>query len=76
MSDISALITRLVDQGVDPAEAAEVIALAMVAGVATAPYRKSPGALRTEKWRGMGARDRQEISNRQKRGVDVIRVRA
>lgn len=51
MANISELIDRLVSHGIDPAEAGEIIALACVAGATTAPFRKSSGAIRTEKWR-------------------------
>lgn len=51
MSDIGSLVERLVDAGLSVAEAGEIIATAFAAGVASSVYRKSPGALRQEKWR-------------------------
>ena len=52
MSDIGALVERLVEHGLSISEASSIIAEAVAAGAATAAYRRSPGALRTEKWRG------------------------
>lgn len=51
MSDIGALVERLVEAGLSVREASTIIAEAVAAGAATAAFRKSPGALRTEKWR-------------------------
>lgn len=51
MSDIGALVERLIAGGFSVSEASTIIAEAVAAGAATAAYRKSPGALRTEKWR-------------------------
>lgn len=51
MSDIGALVERLVEAGFSIGEASSIIAEAVAAGAATAAYRKSPGAIRTERWR-------------------------
>jgi hypothetical protein len=51
MSDIGALVERLVAAGLSVAEAGEIIATAFAAGAASSAYRKSPGAVRQEKWR-------------------------
>ncbi len=51
MADIGALVERLVKRGLSIAEASTIIAEAVAAGAATAAFRRSPGALRTEKWR-------------------------
>lgn len=51
MSGIGSLVERLVAAGLSIAEASEIIAAAFAAGAAGAPLRKSPGALRQEKWR-------------------------
>jgi hypothetical protein len=51
MSDIGALVERLVEAGLSIGEASSIIAEAVAAGAATAAYRKSPGAIRTERWR-------------------------
>jgi hypothetical protein len=51
LADIGALVERLVEHGLSISEASSIIAEAVAAGAATAAYRRSPGALRTEKWR-------------------------
>ena len=51
MSNIGELVERLVDAGLSVGEASTIIAEAVAAGAASAAHRKSPGALRTEKWR-------------------------
>ena len=51
MSDIGSLVERLVEAGLSIGEASSIIAEAVAAGAATAAYRKSPGAIRTERWR-------------------------
>jgi len=51
LSNIGALVERLVDAGLSVGEASTIIAEAVAAGAASAVQRKSPGALRTEKWR-------------------------
>ena len=51
MSSIGELVERLVDAGLSVAEASTIIAEAVAAGAASVTARKSPGALRTEKWR-------------------------
>lgn len=51
MSEIRALIEKLVAAGVDPVEAAEVIARAAIAGAANAPKARSVGAIRQERYR-------------------------
>lgn len=50
MSNIGALVERLVDAGLSVAEASTIIAEAVAAGAASVS-RKSAGALRTQKWR-------------------------
>jgi hypothetical protein len=50
MSDIGAMVRRLIDAGTPPDIAAEVVAECFAAGVASADYR-SPGAIRTARWR-------------------------
>jgi hypothetical protein len=61
MSNIGELVERLVAAGVSVGEASEVVALAVAAGAAAAPYRKSPGAVRQQrlrdKRRGVTKRD-------------------
>ncbi|HZP77547.1 MAG TPA: hypothetical protein VFB45_15490 [Pseudolabrys sp.] len=52
MSNVGDLVERLVEVGLSIAEASEIIAAAVAAGAATAAYRKSPGAIRTARWRG------------------------
>lgn len=49
MSEVRALISRLVDAGLDPIEAAEIITRAAIAGVAEAG--RSAGAVRQERYR-------------------------
>lgn len=51
MSEVRALIQQLVDAGVDPIDAAEVIARAAILGAASAPKAKSAGAIRQERYR-------------------------
>lgn len=51
MSDIGSLVERLVEAGLSIGEASSIIAEAVAVGAATAAYRKSPGAIRTERWR-------------------------
>jgi hypothetical protein len=51
LADIGALVERLVEHGLSISEASSIIAEAVAAGAATTAYRRSPGALRTEKWR-------------------------
>lgn len=50
MSEVRALIEQLVAAGVDPIEAAEVVARAAIHGAATAPHR-SAAAIRQERYR-------------------------
>lgn len=51
LAEIGSLVERLVARGLGIAEAAEIIAAAVAAGVASAPYRRSPGAVRQERYR-------------------------
>lgn len=51
MADIGALVERLVEHGLSISEASSIIAEAVAAGAATSAFRRSAGALRTEKWR-------------------------
>lgn len=51
MSDIGSLVERLVEAGLSVGEASSIIAEAVAAGAATVAFRKSPGAMRTERWR-------------------------
>lgn len=51
MSEVRALIQQLVDSGVDPIDAAEVITRAVILGAASAPKAKSAGAVRQERYR-------------------------
>jgi hypothetical protein len=51
MSEIRALIEQLVAAGVDPIEAAEVVARAAIHGAANAPKKRSAGAIRQERYR-------------------------
>jgi hypothetical protein len=61
MSNIGELVSRLVAQGIDVEEASEIVALAVAAGAASSAYRKSPGAIRTERWR-----EKQGVTKRHK----------
>ncbi|RVM01651.1 DNA replication protein, partial [Sinorhizobium meliloti] len=51
MSEIRALIEQLIAAGVDPIEAAEVVARAAIHGAANAPKQRSAGAIRQERYR-------------------------
>lgn len=51
MSEIRDLINQLISAGVDPAEAAEVVARAAIAGASNAPKTRSAGAIRQERYR-------------------------
>lgn len=51
MSEVRDLIQQLVDSGVDPIDAAEVITRAVILGAASAPKAKSAGAVRQERYR-------------------------
>jgi hypothetical protein len=51
MSDIGALVERLVAAGLSVGEAGEIIATAFAAGAASSGYRKSPGSVRQQRWR-------------------------
>ncbi|WP_237221919.1 DNA replication protein [Sinorhizobium meliloti] len=51
MSEIRALIEQLIAAGVDPIEAAEVVARAAIHGAANAPKKRSAGAIRQERYR-------------------------
>lgn len=51
MTEIGALVERLVEAGVPVGEASEVVALAFAAGASSAAIQKSPGAIRTARWR-------------------------
>lgn len=51
MSEIRALIEQLVAAGVDPIEAAEVVSRAAIHGAASAPTKRSAGAVRQERYR-------------------------
>lgn len=51
MADIGALVERLVEHGFSIGEASSIIAEAVAAGATAAAYRRSPGALRQERYR-------------------------
>ncbi len=51
MSEVRDLINQLIAAGVDPAEAAEVVARAVIAGAANSPKHRSAGAIRQERYR-------------------------
>lgn len=51
MSDIGALVERLIEHGLSIGEASSIIAEAVAAGAASAAYRRSPGAVRQERYR-------------------------
>lgn len=51
MSEIRALIEQFIAAGVDPIEAAEVVARAAIHGAANAPKQRSAGAIRQERYR-------------------------
>lgn len=51
MSNIGELVERLVSQGVPVGEASEIIALAVAAGAATYPHRKTGAAIRQKAYR-------------------------
>ncbi|RVL17101.1 DNA replication protein, partial [Sinorhizobium meliloti] len=51
MSEIRAVIEQLIAAGVDPIEAAEVVARAAIHGAANAPKQRSVGAIRQERYR-------------------------
>lgn len=51
MNEIRALIEQLVAAGVDPIEAAEVVSRAAIHGAASAPAKRSAGAVRQERYR-------------------------
>ena len=57
--NIGELVARLVAQGVEMEEASEIIALAVAAGAATYPHRKSSAAIRQKAYR-----DRKRVTNR------------
>nr|WP_252866837.1 hypothetical protein [Brucella sp. 09RB8471] len=51
MSEVRALIQQLVETGVDPIDAAEIITRAAIFGASSAPKAKSAGAIRQERYR-------------------------
>lgn len=51
MSAVRQLVDRLIDAGVSPADAAEIIALAMIAGADNAAPHRSSAAIRQERYR-------------------------
>lgn len=51
MNDIRALITELVERGLDPIDAADIVARAAIAGATKAPRRASSGAERQARYR-------------------------
>jgi hypothetical protein len=64
MSNVGELVERLVDAGLSIAEASEIIAAAVAAGAATATYRKSPAAIRQQRYRerNKASRNRNDVT--------------
>ena len=51
MSEFRALIEEMVAKGVDPIDAADIVHRATMLGAASAPKKRTPGALRQERYR-------------------------
>lgn len=51
MTVLSDYVSRMVEGGMEQSEAMQIAAELFAAGVASASYRRSPGAIRTERWR-------------------------
>lgn len=51
MSEVRALIMELIERGIDPVDAAEIVARAAIIGAQNAPKQRSAGAIRQERYR-------------------------
>lgn len=51
MSEVRVLIASLIEKGIDPLDAAEIITRAAIHGAASAPKARSAGAIRQERYR-------------------------